>query len=123
MSQKSEWIGLWNTRPAVYRSKALTKQQIEDLPSKCRIVLRENKFHRANDDGTPRFVFCFADADASETISFKNENYHSEIQQLERVAVALDNAIYQARCLGDDQVDAYDVWRLLTEIREKIDIE
>lgn len=124
MGQKTDWMGLWNTRPAVYRSKPMTQAQIKALPSKCRIVLRENKFHKSNDDGTPRFVFCFADAETSDAISFKMENYSDILDQLISVADALDNAIDDAKSFVDkEDLDAYSVWCCLKNIREKINID
>ena len=118
MGQKTDWMGLWNTRPAVYRSKPMTQAQIKALPSKCRIVLRENKFHKSNDDGTPRFVFCFADAETSDAISFKMENYSDILDQLISVADALDNAIDDASSFVDkEDLDAYSVWCCLKNIR------
>lgn len=128
MSQKTNWMGMWNTRPAVYRSKALTQAQIKELPKKCRIILRENKFHRSNNDGTPRFVFCFADAEASDAISFEIEDYSTEIQQLrqtlEDIAHDLDDAISDASIFVDrEDIDPYSVWCCLRRIREKIKID
>ena len=125
MSQKTNWMGLWNTRPAVYRSKALTQAQIKELPKKCRLILRENKFHRSNDDGTPRFVFCFADAEASDTISFELEDYSTGMQQLkqtlEEIAHDLDNAISNVSVFVDrEDIDPYSVFCCLIKIREKI---
>ena len=82
MGTKSEWLGLWNTRSAVYQSKALTQKQIKELPKKCRVILRYNKFHRGNDDITPKFVFSFCDAETSEAISFGVEDYSDKLDIL-----------------------------------------
>ena len=122
MSQKTTWMGLWNTRPAVYRSKAITKKQIQELPAKTRIVLRENKFHKSNDDGTPRFVFCFADGEASEAISFEMEDYSDILDELKQVAAMLDEAIsiYSRYTLRDGEGYCWYVDDMLQSIRNKI---
>ena len=79
---KSEWLGLWQTRQGVYRSKALTQEQIKNLPKKSRVVLRYNKYHKSNDDITPKFVFSFCDAETSDAISFETEDYSTKIDTL-----------------------------------------
>ena len=45
---KSNYMGLWAGRTGWYCSKAMTQKQIRELPEKCRIILRENKYHKNN---------------------------------------------------------------------------
>ena len=93
---KTDWIGLWQSRKAVYCSKPLLQEQILALPKKSRLVLRYNKFYHA-DSNKPRFVLTFADAEAYDAIAFETSEYRSvhalfkdaieEIRMIQRIAM------------------------------------
>ena len=78
---KTKFEGLWKTRTAVYRSKPLTKKELQELPAKVRLIVRENKYHENNDDGTPRFVFTFADAGEAASIALEREKTEWQYKQ------------------------------------------
>jgi len=66
---KTEYEGLWLGRTAWYVSKPFTKKKLQEMPAKFRLIVRENKFHKNNKDGTPRFIFAFADAETANRIT------------------------------------------------------
>lgn len=76
---KTNYMGLWKQeRAGWYCSKAFTKKQLQELPAKCRLVLRYNKYHKPQENNTPKFIFTFADAESSQNLC--------DIQQLEDTA-------------------------------------
>ena len=101
---KSNYMGLWAGRTGWYCSKAMTQKQISELPKKCRIILRENKYHKNNEDGTPRFIFAFADAETSDAICFEVEDYQDKMGEL-REAIS---SILTASIHGQDACTNYD---------------
>lgn len=73
---KTNYMGLWKQeRAGWYCSKAFTRKQLQELPARCRLVLRYNKYHKPQENNTPKFVFTFADAESSQNLC--------DIQQLE----------------------------------------
>ena len=81
---RTKYEGLWKGRTAWYISKGFTKQQLSQMPSKFRLIIRENRYHKSNADGTPRFIFSFADAeDANDLVieerSLAEWEYYEEL--------------------------------------------
>lgn len=104
---KTEYLGLWKTRTAWYRSQVLSKEQIQNLPPKTRILLRENNRHQNNDDGTPRFIFSFADEQTADSISFEIEEYSDVVD----IVLYLKEQLIDIRgkaMRGQDASDNYD---------------
>ena len=119
---KSNYMGLWAGRTGWYRSKAMTQKQIRELPKKCRIILRENKYHKNNEDGTPRFIFAFADAETSNAICFEVEDYQDKVDELQDKVDELRGAISSiltASIHGQDACANYDsAYHRLCDIEE-----
>jgi len=69
-SSKTAYEGLWKGKTAWYISKGFTKKQLKEMPNKFRLIVRENKYHKNNDDGTPRFIFSFVDAETANDLRF-----------------------------------------------------
>lgn len=112
---KSNYMGLWAGRTGWYCSKSMTQKQIRELPEKCRIILRENKYHKNNKDGTPRFIFAFADAGTSDAICFEVEDYQNKIDEL-RGAIS---SILTASIHGQEACANYDsAYHRLCDIEE-----
>lgn len=70
MGKSMRYEGLWKGSTSWYVSKGFTKKQLEEMPKKFRLVLRENRYHKNNEDGTPRFIFGFVDADKAEEFRY-----------------------------------------------------
>lgn len=68
MSKKTEWQGLWKQRNGLYTGKKLLKKDLQELPTGTHLIIRYNKFYEA-DTNKPRFVYCFADKEATDKIS------------------------------------------------------
>lgn len=69
---ETKYEGLWKGRTAWYVSKPFTKKQLEKMPKQFRLIIRENKYHKNNDDGTPRFIFSFVDGNAANEFIFED---------------------------------------------------
>lgn len=110
---KTNWEGLWQSKTAVYRSKPLTQAQIKELPKKSRLIVRYNKFHTNNDGTTPKFVFCFADAQDADAITLDFIEQEKEETQL---YVPLDLAIEIAREMLSDLKYGYSYDDLTVEV-------
>ena len=112
---KTNYMGLWAGRTVWYCSKAMTQKQISELPKKCRIILRENKYHKNNSDGTPRFIFAFADAETSNAICFETEDYQDKLDEIQETV----GAILRLSISGQDACENYDTaYRRLCDIEE-----
>lgn len=74
-SVKTQWLGLWKNRDAVYSGQVIKKA---DIPSYSRLIVRYNKFYE-KDSNKPMFVYCFANGDAANAITVKadTEDYIS----------------------------------------------
>lgn len=68
-STKTEWKGLWFKREGVYSGEVLKKS---DIPPYARLILRYNKFYEKGSN-RPKFVYCFANGDAADAITLKQE--------------------------------------------------
>lgn len=82
MSVKTNWIALWKQREGLYVTKAITQNQIKELPKKCRIYVRYNKFYHA-DTNRPKFILCFSDASELTPIELKTEQCEEEMHYIE----------------------------------------
>ena len=84
---KYKYNGLWKGETLWYISKGFSKTQlIKTMPNKFRLIVRENKFHKSNDDGTPRFVFSFVDAETAEELRFgKPDTLTEMVEELAEV--------------------------------------
>lgn len=105
---KTKYEGLWPGRTAWYISKPFTKQQVKDMPNKFRLIIRENKYHKNNSDGTPRFIFAFADAEtAKETALFQFEDEESEDERTYTYSEVV--TVMRGACRdGQRGIDEYD---------------
>ena len=101
---KTNYMGLWAGRTAWYCSKAMTQKQISELPKKCRIILRENKYHKNNSDGTPRFIFAFADAETRNAICVETEDYQDSLDEIQE----MDGVILRLSIIAQDDCKNYD---------------
>ena len=110
---KTNWEGLWQSKTAVYRSKPLTQAQIKELPKKSRLIVRYNKFHTNNDGATPKFVFCFADAEDADAIALDFIEQEKEETQL---YVPLEIAIEIAKGVLQDAENGYSMDDLMVEV-------
>lgn len=73
MSWRSSWEGLWRRKPGIYFSRICDKSELDRVPNKFRLIIKENKNHINNNSRTPRFVFSFADEDEQRSIMLKAE--------------------------------------------------
>ena len=67
MSEYTKWEGLWQSKPSVYRGKVIAKK---DIPNYARLIVRYNRFYE-KDSSKPRFVYCFANGEAADSISLE----------------------------------------------------
>ena len=104
MGVKSNWMGLWKQREGLYKSYALTQEQIKKLPKKTRILLRYNKFYEA-DSNRPKFVFSFADAEAAESISFELQDYSGVSENVKRAKELIESALHDIRTCQECYLD------------------
>lgn len=68
MSKKTGWQGLWKQRDGLYAGKKILKKDLQELPTGTHLIIRYNKFYEA-DTNRPKFVYCFADKEATDKIS------------------------------------------------------
>lgn len=73
MSWRSAWEGLWRRRPGIYVSRVCDKSELDRVPNKFRLIIKENRNHVNNNSKTPRFVFSFSDEEEQKSIMLKTE--------------------------------------------------
>lgn len=69
-SERTNWNGLWKNREGVYSGQTIAKK---DIPPYSRLIIRYNKFYE-KDSNLPRFVFCFANGEASKAITMERKS-------------------------------------------------
>ena len=69
-SERTNWNGLWKNREGVYSGQIIAKK---DIPPYSRLIIRYNKFYK-KDSNLPRFVFCFANGEASKAITMERKS-------------------------------------------------
>lgn len=95
---KTEWLGLWETqRDGVYCSSAIRKG---DIPAYASVIVRDNMYYQQGGN-RPRFVFCFAVADAARAITVKqSKDEYASFEELSEHLAELKQRI----CLTEEDL-------------------
>lgn len=84
MIERTEWEGLWCQKTGIYAGKTIKKA---DIPAYSRLIIKVNRYYK-KDTNRPKFVFCFANADAEHAITMTKttETLQTEKELRERIA-------------------------------------
>ena len=79
---KSNYEGLWKSSSGWYVSAPFKKKDWNEMPKSFRIILKQNRYWKKNDDGSkrPRFIFSFVDgktANNLKQIDFEQNSFYA----------------------------------------------
>lgn len=96
---KTQWIGLWRTRPNTYRSQFLKipdiKRMYAEIGKGARLVMVRNRSHKSDEcDNRPAFILSIVDGECSDTIALINEEYTTDLIKAEKTIELMKDYIH-----------------------------